>query len=55
MVLRTGKRRNLVAIQKATRTADGQGGFTSAWTTEVDEWSRAVPLKRVQNIRSGWS
>lgn len=53
MVLRTGKRRNLVAIQKATRTADGQGGFTSAWTTEVNEWSRAVPLSESRTLDQG--
>jgi head-tail adaptor len=44
MVLTSGSLRNYVAIQAATRTSDGQGGWTVTWATVVSEWASAKPL-----------
>jgi len=39
-----GKRRHYVTIQVATRTSDGQGGFTLSWVDSYSEWVRVVFL-----------
>lgn len=44
MVVKTGDLRNYVTIQVATRTADGQGGWTVSWTDTYYEWMKATPL-----------
>jgi head-tail adaptor len=36
--------REYIEIQSATRTSDGQGGWTSTWTKVANEWSRAEVL-----------
>lgn len=41
MVL-TGKRREYIEIQSATRTSDSQGGWTTGWTHTAYDWAHAV-------------
>jgi head-tail adaptor len=44
MKTKTGDRRNYVEVQSPTRTADGQGGWVTTWSTIVSEWARAVQM-----------
>ena len=54
MVLsRAGRRRDYVAIQSATATADGQGGYTTTWATVQSEWARAVVQSQSRVLEQG--
>ena len=52
MVL-VGKRRNFITIQSATRTSDGQGGYTTAWAKLSDHWADAIPLNESRTLDQG--
>ena len=52
MVL-VSKRRHYVAIQVATRTSDGQGGYTTTWVNTYYEWARAVFLSGSRTLDQG--
>lgn len=43
--MRTGEFRHRIALQSATQTDDGMGGFTEAWATEETVWAAIWPLK----------
>jgi SPP1 family predicted phage head-tail adaptor len=49
----TGQRRNYITIQTATRTADGQGGWTVAWANAYNDWARAIPLSMSRTLDQG--
>lgn len=55
MVLKSniGSRRHYITVESATRTSDGQGGWTSAWATLASEWVRAVPLSMSRVLDQG--
>lgn len=53
MVLKSGDMRNYCEVQAATRTSDGQGGFTSTWATIGSEWFKAVPLSQSRTLDQG--
>jgi SPP1 family predicted phage head-tail adaptor len=53
MVLKTGDLRNYVTIQVGTRTSDGQGGWTVAWTDTYEEWMKATPLSMSKVLDQG--
>lgn len=40
----SGQKQKLVTIQKATRSADGQGGYTTAWTPRCVVWAHERQL-----------
>lgn len=48
-----GKRRHYITIQVATRTSDGQGGWTVSWTDTYYEWARAVFLSGSRALDDG--
>lgn len=52
MVL-TGKRRHYITIQSPTRTADGQGGYVTTWSTTSYEWSQARTLSQSRTLEAG--
>jgi head-tail adaptor len=53
MVLKTGDLRNYVTIQVGTRTSDGQGGWTVAWTDTYYEWMKATPMSMSKILDQG--
>ena len=53
MVLKSGQLRNYVTIQVGTRTSDGQGGWTTAWSTLSSEWMKATPLSQSRTLDEG--
>lgn len=55
MINRTniGLRKHYIAIQVATKTADGQGGNVTTWGTLTREWCRAVPLSQSRALDQG--
>jgi hypothetical protein len=42
MAYSNGSMRELIAIEGVTRTADGGGGFTNAWSTSQSVYAHAV-------------
>lgn len=40
----SGQKQKLVTIQKATRSSDGQGGFTTSWSTRCTVWAHERQL-----------
>ena len=52
MVLKA-KYRHYVEVHTATRTSDGQGGYTSAWAKASDEWMRAVRVSESRTLDNG--
>lgn len=48
-----GKRRNYIAIQVATRTSDGQGGYTVTWADTYYEWAKATFLSGSKTLNDG--
>jgi len=48
-----GKRRYYVTIQSATRTSDGQGGYTLAWADSYSEWAAMKYLSGSRVLDSG--
>lgn len=53
MVLNSGKYRNYVTIKVATRTSDGQGGYTTVFSTDRYEWMKATPLSMSKTLEQG--
>jgi len=52
--MRTGQMRHKIVIQEKTRTADGQGGWTTAWTDTLTLWAKMrAPsgLERIEAMR----
>lgn len=45
--------RNYVTIQVATRTPDGQGGWTVSWTDTYYEWMKATPMSISKTLDQG--
>ena len=45
-----GKMREYVTIQSATRTSDGQGGWTSTWATLTQQWARVEVLSQSRTL-----
>ena len=39
-----GEMKHTIEIQLDTPVSDGQGGFTSAWSTIASEWAKATQL-----------
>ena len=48
-----GKRKYYVAIQTATRTSDGQGGWIPTWATSTNDWARTVTLSQSRILDQG--
>lgn len=48
-----GKRRHYLTIQVATRTSDGQGGYTPSWTDTYYEWASARFLSGSKTLDNG--
>ncbi len=42
---RAGEMDQRIELQKETRTPDGQGGFTSEWTTQDTVWAHVRPQR----------
>ena len=53
MVLKSGQLRNYVTIEVATRTSDGQGGWTLTWATLTNEWMKATPTVMSRTLDEG--
>ena len=51
--MKTGDLRNYVTVQVATRTSDGQGGWTTTWADTYYEWMRATPLSQSKVLEMG--
>jgi SPP1 family predicted phage head-tail adaptor len=41
-----------VGIQSEAKTADGQGGWTSAWSTDAEVWAYVRPLKGYERMQA---
>ena len=48
-----GDKRAYCEILEATRTGDGQGGYTSTWSNAGYEWFKAVPLSQSRTLDEG--
>ena len=48
-----GDRKKYVTIQVATRTSDGQGGYTTSWTSTYYEWAQVTYLSGSRVLDSG--
>ena len=44
--------RFLVTIEERTRTSDGQGGFTEAWSTVTRAWASLKPVKAYEKFQA---
>ena len=40
----TGLKQKLITIERAVRTPDGQGGFSTTWTPRCTVWAHERPL-----------
>jgi hypothetical protein len=48
----TAKLDKRVAIQSATQSTDGQGGFTETWTTDATVWAWIRPVKGFEKFQA---
>ena len=48
-----GELRHRVTVQEETDTVDGQGGYTSAWSTFCKVWARIEPLSATEQFYRG--
>lgn len=46
-----GRMRHRVTLQTETRTADGGGGATIAWTDQATVWAEITPLSGSEQLR----
>lgn len=43
--------RHYVSIQRLTQSSDGEGGFTSIWTTVGTMWASVNPIRAIQQYQ----
>ena len=48
-----GELKHRITIEQCTKSSDGQGGFTSAWSTLVSVWSKATPQSERERFYRG--
>lgn len=48
-----GELKHRITIEQCTKASDGQGGFTSAWSTLVSVWSKATPQSERERFYRG--
>lgn len=48
-----GELKHRITIQQCTKASDGQGGFTSTWSTLVSVWSKAIPQSERERFYRG--
>ena len=48
-----GELKHRITIDQCTKASDGQGGFTSAWSTLVSVWSKATPQSERERFYRG--
>lgn len=48
-----GELKHRITIQQCTKASDGQGGFTSTWSTLVSVWSKATPQSERERFYRG--
>lgn len=53
MAYSNGSMRELIAIEGVTRTADGGGGFTNAWSTSQSLYAHAVQTSGTEPYTQG--
>ena len=51
--IRPGDLRDRLTIQRETRTPDGAGGFTTAWSDVGTVWAQAVPSGGQERLIAG--
>lgn len=42
--------KHLITIQYAVKTSDGEGGFTTSWTSRPNVWAEICPISASQNF-----
>jgi len=50
--MKAGGKKFRVEILTLTKTADGQGGFISTWTTYDTRWTKVKTIKALEQYRS---
>jgi|SRR3990172_2575057 len=50
--MRIGELRHRVTLESPTRTADGMGGFTTAWTTVAEVFAAVWPVSATEQIEA---
>jgi len=48
-----GELKHRITIEQCTKSSDGQGGFTSAWSTLTPVWSKATPQSERERFYRG--
>lgn len=48
-----GELKHRITIQENQKVSDGQGGFTSTWSTLVSVWSKATPQSERERFYRG--
>jgi len=51
--MKRGRRKYYITIQSATRTSDGQGGWTIAWVDDDNDWAKAVTQSQSRSLDNG--
>lgn len=52
-MIQAGRLRDLIAIEQEVRTANGQGGYSTVWSTLANTYAEVIGLSGAEALKAG--